>query len=63
MIDMLRITVYYENNAMLVSKAVAENLKLHNGYRCKTEKEFWEILSANCTHNILVCKSKLGNNN
>ena len=57
------ITVWYGNKALLVNKTVAENLKLIHGYRIKSEKEFWEILGANCTHNLLVCKSKLGNNN
>jgi hypothetical protein len=57
------IIVWYNQNALLVSKVVAENLKLNHGYIIRTEKEFWDILGANCTHNLLVCKSKLAPTN
>ena len=57
------ITVWYNGSALLVSSVVAKNLNLKNGYIIKTEEEFWKILGANTTHNILVCKSKLAPTN
>lgn len=46
------ITVWYNGSGLLVFKEVAALLKIPNGYRIKTEEEFWEILGANAQHGI-----------
>lgn len=53
------ITVWYNRQALIVYAAVAESLKLKNGHRCRTEREFWEILSANTSHGIAICEHQL----
>ena len=46
------ITVWYNGSGLSVSKEVANLRNLKQGYKIKTEAEFWQILGANATHGI-----------
>lgn len=52
---MAHITTYYKGNGLLVHKEVADLNEIPDGYKIKTEQEFWEILRANCEHGIDRC--------
>ena len=49
---MKNITVWYNGSGLLVSKEVANLKGIKNGYRVRTEAEFWELIGANATHGI-----------
>ena len=53
------ITVVYNNTLLSICKPVAERLKLSDGYLVRTEAEFWEILSANCSFGLSMDEHKL----
>ena len=53
------ITVWYNGNALSISSIVAADMGLRNGYRIKTEKEFWNILGKNSEFGILKCEAVL----
>ena len=57
------ITVYYNGFDLLVSKVVAKQLNLHNRYEIQTEQEFWKIIDANRTHNLLICERLIEHKN
>jgi len=51
-IHMKNITVWYNGKGLIVSKEVADLKNLKHGHIINSKSEFWEILNANCTHNI-----------
>lgn len=56
------ITVSYKGRLMIISQAVADNFGIKQGYRIKSEAEFWDILNANSSHNIAVLNTKIEEN-
>lgn len=48
------ITVYYNTEAILISKDYAALTGLKHGYVIKTESEFWGILGGHVRHEIKI---------
>ncbi len=57
------IIIYFQGNSLIISKQVATQFNIQNGYRVKTEAEFWEILGANASYNIAVITALTNNGN
>lgn len=53
------ITVWYNQMALSIFKAVADALDLSDGEVLQTEKRFWEMLGANASYGISLCEHKL----
>lgn len=53
------ITVYYNGSAIIIFSAVARLFNLRNGQQILTEREFWQILSANASHSISLCEHQI----
>ena len=46
------IIVFYNGNGLSVDQEVADLKGLKNGYRIRSEAEFWDILSSSCNHGL-----------
>lgn len=53
------VTLWFEGNALTVSKVIADQFELQNHSIIESESLFWQVLRANASHNILICKQQL----
>lgn len=57
------VAIYFQGNGLMIFKQVAKQFNIQNGYRIKTEAEFWEILGANASYGLAAITPMCGNSN
>lgn len=53
------ITVFFQNQAMIISQNVADVFNLKNNAEIATEEKLWNVLSNNCRDGIAYCEKAI----